>query len=111
MSAEVLKEGGEIMRSKGYDAEAIVLDVTNSKAVAEAARKSNGRHGGVDILVANAGIAWPDTGGEETHGAGDEFIGVLAAEIASGKTMNDALKKANMDAAKLVGTPETDRLG
>jgi NAD(P)-dependent dehydrogenase (short-subunit alcohol dehydrogenase family) len=65
MSVEVLKEGGEIMRSKGYDVEAIVLDVTDSKAVAEAAREWNGRHGGIDILIANAGIAWPDTGGEE----------------------------------------------
>lgn len=65
MSVEVLKEGGEIMRKKGYEVETIVLDVTDSKAVAEAAQESNSRHGGIDILIANAGIAWPDTGGEE----------------------------------------------
>ncbi|API56028.1 ribokinase (plasmid) [Rhizobium leguminosarum] len=46
---------------------------------------------------------------ESTHGAGDEFIGVLAAEIASGETMNAALQKANHAAAKLVGTREADR--
>jgi NAD(P)-dependent dehydrogenase (short-subunit alcohol dehydrogenase family) len=65
MSSEVLKEGGEIMRAKGYEVDSMVLDITDSKAVAEAARDSNSRHGRVDILIANAGIAWPDTGGEE----------------------------------------------
>ncbi|WP_159953361.1 ribokinase [Rhizobium sp. 18065] len=46
---------------------------------------------------------------ESTHGAGDEFIGVLAAELASGKTMEAALRKANLQAATLVGTPEGKR--
>ncbi len=42
----------------------MALDVTDSKAVARAAAEANKRHGGIDILVANAGIAWPDTPGE-----------------------------------------------
>ena len=44
-----------------------------------------------------------------THGAGDEFIGVLAASIASGKPMREALEAANAAAAKLVATPESER--
>jgi ribokinase len=89
----------------------------------EAARKLVRIFPDVVVTAGGAGVAYANRDGEETviaavkvkvestHGAGDEFIGVLAAEIASGKTMNDALKKANMDAAKLVGTPEADRLG
>ncbi|API55352.1 ribokinase (plasmid) [Rhizobium leguminosarum] len=89
----------------------------------EAARKLVRTFPEVVVTAGGAGVAYANRDGEETiiaavkvkvestHGAGDEFIGVLAAEIASGKTINDALKKANMDAAKLVGTPEADRLG
>ncbi|TDW25059.1 ribokinase [Rhizobium azibense] len=40
-----------------------------------------------------------------THGAGDEFTGVLAAEIARGTGMEDALRAANQAAAVLVSTP------
>ncbi|MEX2694816.1 ribokinase [Rhizobium mongolense] len=40
-----------------------------------------------------------------THGAGDEFTGVLAAEIAKGTRMEDALRAANHAAAMLVSTP------
>jgi len=40
-----------------------------------------------------------------THGAGDEFTGVLAAEIARGTQMEDALRAANHAAAVLVSTP------
>jgi ribokinase len=40
-----------------------------------------------------------------THGAGDEFTGVLAAEIARGTGMEDALRAANHAAAVLVSTP------
>jgi ribokinase len=76
----------------------------------------------VVVTAGGAGVAFADRQGDEilieavkvfvesTHGAGDEFIGVLAAEIASGKTMNSALRKANIDAAKLVSTPEKDRV-
>ena len=61
MSADILEERSEAMQSKGFDVQSMQLDVTDSTAVAEAARESNSRHGGVDILVANAGIAQPNT--------------------------------------------------
>jgi ribokinase len=44
-----------------------------------------------------------------THGAGDEFIGVLAAGLVQGKSMRAALESANAAAAKLVATPESER--
>lgn len=65
MDRQVLEAGRKELRAKGYDVDAVQLDVTDSKAVAAAARSANERHGAVDILIANAGIAWPDTAGEE----------------------------------------------
>ncbi|WP_061932041.1 SDR family NAD(P)-dependent oxidoreductase [Aureimonas sp. AU22] len=60
----VLEAGRAELAEKGWQVDAVLLDVTDSKAVARAAEDANGRHGGIDILVANAGIAWPDTPGE-----------------------------------------------
>ncbi|XUY29568.1 ribokinase [Agrobacterium sp. rho-8.1] len=76
----------------------------------------------VVVTAGGAGVAYANRNGEEivipaikvdvqsTHGAGDEFIGVLAAELALGKAMTDCLHKANAAAALLVSTPERDRL-
>lgn len=61
--AAVLEEGLARLRVIAPGAEGIVLDVTQSEAVTAAADRFNAA-GGVDILVANAGIAWPDTAGE-----------------------------------------------
>jgi NAD(P)-dependent dehydrogenase (short-subunit alcohol dehydrogenase family) len=60
----VLEEGLATLRQLYPRAEGIVLDVTHSDAVTAAAERFNS-DGGVDVLVANAGIAWPDTPGEE----------------------------------------------
>jgi ribokinase len=43
---------------------------------------------------------------ESTHGAGDEFVGALAAALAGGSTFEAALRAANHAAAVLVSTPE-----
>lgn len=53
------------LAAKGHAAETVVLDVTNSADVERVARDENMRHGAVDILVANAGIALPDCGAED----------------------------------------------
>ena len=60
----VLEAGRADLTEKGWEVDAVTLDVTDSKAVARAAAEANERHGGIDILIANAGIAWPDTPGE-----------------------------------------------
>lgn len=44
-----------------------------------------------------------------THGAGDEFIGVLASNLARGNSMRKSLEEANAAAARLVATPESER--
>jgi NAD(P)-dependent dehydrogenase (short-subunit alcohol dehydrogenase family) len=51
------------LQGKG-EVETAVLDIADSAAVAEVARAANAR-GAIDILIANAGIAWPDTAAEE----------------------------------------------
>jgi ribokinase len=44
-----------------------------------------------------------------THGAGDTFVGTLAARMAVGDLFEPALSIANREAAKLVSTPEGKR--
>jgi ribokinase len=44
-----------------------------------------------------------------THGAGDAFVGTLAARMAVGDSFELALSLANREAAKLVSTPEKQR--
>jgi len=46
---------------------------------------------------------------ESTHGAGDEFIGALAAALLARLPIRAALESANRAAALLVSTPERDR--
>lgn len=59
----VLQRGEAELAGKGYKVETTLLDVTDSAAVGRAAAEANERHP-IDILIANAGIAWPDTPGE-----------------------------------------------
>ena len=63
IDASLLQSAKAALAGKG-EVEAVVLDITDSDAVAAAAREANARFGSIDILIANAGIAWPDTGGE-----------------------------------------------
>lgn len=60
----VLEAGKSELGGAGRSTDAMLLDVTDAYAVGRAAAEANARHGSVDILVANAGIAWPDTPGE-----------------------------------------------
>ena len=61
----ILRSGEKELTAKGHKVEAIVLDVTRPDDVTRAADHFNADGRAVDILIANAGIAWPDTGGEE----------------------------------------------
>ena len=74
----LLEQGRAALASKGHEAEAVLLDVTDSEGVARAARDADTRHG-VDILVANAGIAWPDTPGESM--ADDVWLKVVDVNL------------------------------
>jgi len=69
------------------------------------------------VTAGGDGVAFVASAGEEgailavkvnlvsTHGAGDEFIGVLSAQIAAGEGIETARTKANAAAAVLVSTP------
>lgn len=64
LSEELLTGGRERFAAAGRSAESFVLDVTNSDQVTEIAARIEADLGPVDIVVANAGLAWPDTGAE-----------------------------------------------
>jgi NAD(P)-dependent dehydrogenase (short-subunit alcohol dehydrogenase family) len=75
-TAEALAEAGARVVISDLTAEALAyqvwtepLDVTDSKRCTEIAAKVNKDVGPVDVLIANAGIAWPDTGAEEMDDA------------------------------------------
>lgn len=75
----------------------------------------------VVVTAGGSGVAYSNSEGQtlaidpirvdvaSTHGAGDEFIGVLAAFLARSMDFRAALDLANRAAAKLVGTPEDER--
>lgn len=72
------------------------------------------------VTAGGKGVACATSNGDEyridaikvelvsTHGAGDEFTGVLAAELAKGAAIDNALRTANRAAAVLVSTPRAD---
>src|SRR3981081_2412113 len=57
--------GCAALRAKGYDTEAVIMDVTDSARVSEVADQLALRHGKIDILVNNAGIARSETPAEQ----------------------------------------------
>lgn len=61
----ILDAGRAELEAKGYEARTELLDVTRSADVQAVADRVNDTFRPVDILFANAGIAWPDTGAEE----------------------------------------------
>ncbi|WP_029073842.1 ribokinase [Kaistia adipata] len=69
------------------------------------------------VTAGGAGVACATASGElsrieaipvklvSTHGAGDAFIGMLAASLARGATLREALERANRSAAEFVSRP------
>lgn len=60
------QSGWRALAAKGFEADALVLDVTDSQAVDKAAEDVLSRYGRIDALVANAGIARTGTAAEDT---------------------------------------------
>ena len=121
--SDTLKDHVDILVVNGIEAEMLagVPVVETLSGALEAARILARVYPAAIVTAGGAGVAYVTAEGEElaiegvkvkvesTHGAGDEFIGVLAAEIASGAVMEGALRKANNAAARLVAMPEVDR--
>lgn len=59
----------EQLATQGHKVRSFLLDVTNSAATTEIADKLASEGIEVDILIANAGIAWPDTRAEDMDDA------------------------------------------
>jgi NAD(P)-dependent dehydrogenase (short-subunit alcohol dehydrogenase family) len=53
------------LKAKGYQAEIVVMDVTDSARVSEVADQLVAQHGKIDVLVNNAGIARSETPAEK----------------------------------------------
>ncbi len=63
---ERAKESAEQLARQGIDAEGLALDVTKSAAVDQLAARVLDKHGRVDVLVNNAGVAKSDVRAEDT---------------------------------------------
>jgi len=69
LKEDALAEAKAQLAAKGYTVGTEQLDVTDSRRCTELAAKVNRDVGPVDVLIANAGIAWPDTGAEDLDDA------------------------------------------
>lgn len=95
----------------------VVQDLTSA---AEAAERLAGQVPAVIVTAGGEGLAIHAPEGRatlrshavdlvSTHGAGDAFVGALAARLAAGATLAEAAAYANAAAAVLVSTPEEAR--
>ncbi len=96
-------------------------DVSSLETAACAAERLAARFKSIVVTAGGHGVASFDRSGRalklqgikvavaSTHGAGDAFVGTLAARIAVGEPFEVALSVANKEAAKLVSTPEAER--
>jgi ribokinase len=96
-------------------------NVSCLEEASEAAATLSSRFKAVVVTAGGDGVALCDQAGHgirlpsvpvevaSTHGAGDAFVGTLAARLAGGDTLNDALNTANQEAARLVSTAENQR--
>ena len=62
---KVAETGCDRLRASGYDAEVVIMDVTDFARVSEVADQLAARYGKIDILVNNAGIARSETPAEK----------------------------------------------
>lgn len=109
----------DIVVVNAVEAEALasVPSVESLEAALAAARILAEQYPVAVVTAGGDGVAFAERGKDEraipaikvklvsTHGAGDEFIGVLAAEVAQGSSMEMAVANANEAAAILVSTP------
>ena len=94
--------------------------VDTLEGAAKAAKLLAARFPVVVVTAGGDGVACATRGGDafsveaikvelvSTHGAGDEFTGVLASELARGRQIRAALEAANRAAAVLVSTPRSN---
>ncbi len=105
----VAEEGRDTLRHKGYAAEIERVDVTRSAEVDALAAAVLARHGRVDVLVANAGIARSGTPAEEVtdehwHAVNDvNYNGVFFCDRAFARPMLAARRGAIVNIGSMSG--------
>lgn len=72
-------EGLARLRELGFAADSVVLDVTQAASVTAAADRLAADHGGIDVLVCNAGIARSETPAEEV--ADEHWLNVIDVNL------------------------------
>jgi NAD(P)-dependent dehydrogenase (short-subunit alcohol dehydrogenase family) len=77
--ASAAELGRRALQTKGYDAHAVAMDVTDSKQVAAVADTLATRFGQIDILVNNAGIARSETAAENV--TDEHWLNVLDVNL------------------------------
>lgn len=77
--AAIAEEGRDALRAEGYDAEIVVMDVTDPTRVTAVADELAARLGKVDILVNNAGIARSETPAETV--ADEHWLNVIDVNL------------------------------
>src|SRR3979411_50810 len=101
--------GCAALRAKGYDTEAVIMDVTDSARVSEVADQLASKHGKIDILVNNAGIARSETPAEKV--TDEHWLNVVDVNLngtfwccrAFGKHMLDARSGAIVNIGSMSG--------
>lgn len=109
MNGDAAEAAAKKLQAMGYKAEAETLDVTKSEAVNAAHDAIIARHGRVDILINNAGIARSNIKAEEM--TDDEWLTVIDVNInglfwccrAFGKSMLAAGKGAIVNVGSMSG--------
>jgi NAD(P)-dependent dehydrogenase (short-subunit alcohol dehydrogenase family) len=76
---EALERARVDLERRGFGVSAVVMDVTDSKRVAEVADEIAAREGRIDILVNNAGIARSETRAEDV--ADEHWLNVLDVNL------------------------------
>jgi ribokinase len=111
----------DILVVNAVEAEMLGAGPVSGLAAAErAARILATRFPAVIVTAGGSGVAGADGDGvfargarsvpvESAHGAGDCFVGVLAARLGAGADLRTAVADANAAAARLVATPESRR--
>jgi NAD(P)-dependent dehydrogenase (short-subunit alcohol dehydrogenase family) len=77
--AKSAEEGRAALRAKNFDAEIVIMDVTDSRRVTQTADDLVSRHGRIDILVNNAGIARSETPAEAV--TDDHWLNVIDVNL------------------------------
>ena len=77
--ASLADQGCMALGARGYDADAVIMDVTNSSRVTQVADEVMARHGRIDILVNSAGIARSETPAEKV--TDEHWLNVLDVNL------------------------------